>query len=79
MLIWFNAHDETVTFKVPTGEHCQAWEIVVDTTGTLPTDDPLCADTTIDVPGRALVALRAHVPDPDGPDTSAAASVARSA
>ena len=78
MLIWFNAHDETVAFKVPTSEHCPAWEIIVDTTGTLPTDEPLRADTTIDVPSRSLVAMQAHAPRPDGPDTSVAASVALS-
>ncbi len=78
MLVWFNAHDETVTFRVPTEEHAAAWDLIVDTTGTLPVDEPLPADATIDLPGRSLAVLRSHVPEPDEPDTSVAASVAAS-
>jgi hypothetical protein len=45
----------------------------------LSTEDPMRADATIDLPGRSLVVLRAHVHEPDAPDTSVAASVAASA
>jgi glycogen operon protein len=78
MLVWFNAHDDAVEFTVPTAEHSPAWDLIVDTTGTLPTDEPVVADAVIEVPARSLVVLRAHLPEPDEPDTSVAASVAAS-
>jgi isoamylase len=78
MLVWFNAHDDAVAFTLPTEEHSPAWDLMVDTTGTLPTDQPVVAETVIAVPARSLVVLRAHVPEADEPDTSVAASVAAS-
>ena len=52
VLVWFNAHDDTVDFTVPAVEYADAWDILVDTSGTVATDDAIRADRRIAVPGR---------------------------
>ena len=79
MLLWFNAHDDTVHFTVPAAEYSSAWDVIVDTSGALSSDEAVVADSIIEVPGRCLVLLRAHVPEAEEPDTSVAASVAAAA
>ena len=75
VMVWMNAHDEPVTFVVPTAEHSVRWLVVVDTAGR-PDDRVIEADEKVEVAGRSVVVLLAHVPSPEELDTSVAASIA---
>jgi len=59
-LLCFNAHSETVTFRLPAGHFGQAWRIEVDTSRpVLALDQPaLKAGEEIAVEGRCVVVLR---------------------
>ena len=75
VMVWMNAHDEPVTFVVPNAEHSVRWLVVVDTAGR-PDDRVIDADEKVEVAGRSVVVLLAHVPSPEELDTSVAASIA---
>ncbi|WP_051422903.1 glycogen debranching protein GlgX [Arthrobacter sp. MA-N2] len=75
-LLYFNAHDDEVGFKVPSDEYAPAWDIIIDTAGGGADTEPVLAETVLGVGAKSLVVLRAHsVPDTD-PDHSVAASLA---
>ena len=75
VMVWMNAHDEPVTFVVPNAEHSIKWLVVVDTAGR-PDDRVIDADEKVEVAGRSVVVLLAHVPSPEDLDSSVAASIA---
>ncbi len=75
-LLYFNAHDDEVGFKVPSDEYAPAWDIIIDTAGGGADTEPVQAEAVLGVGAKSLVVLRAHsVPDTD-PDHSVAASLA---
>jgi isoamylase len=60
-LLLFNARGELVTFRLPSPAYATSWELVVDTSaaaGAAPAG-PLRAAVSVDVPGRAIIVLRA--------------------
>jgi glycogen operon protein len=73
-IVYLNAHDDTVTFRLPDANHGTAWELAIDTGDelTIKTFEP---GDTIDVVGKATVVLR-ELSDPSPPtDLSIEASV----
>jgi isoamylase len=61
-LLYFNAHYESLTFRIPGDEYGQAWERTVDTAHPLApevgSDDSLKAETDLTLEARAMVVLR---------------------
>jgi isoamylase len=75
-LLYFNAHDEEVGFKVPSDEYAPAWDIIIDTAGGGADTELVPAEAVLGVEAKSLVVLRAHsLPDTE-PDHSVAASLA---
>jgi isoamylase len=58
-LLFFNAHDDTILFSVPSAEYAEAWNIEVDTAGDITDTDDVAPGTVIPVPSKAMVVLRA--------------------
>ena len=75
-LVWFNAHDDAMSFTLPSNEYSPSWEVLVDTAGRSATSEPLDADASFEVQARSLVVLRAFAVQPAEPDHSVAASLA---
>ncbi|WP_150306732.1 glycogen debranching protein GlgX [Planctomonas psychrotolerans] len=78
-VLYFNAHDETIPFTLPTEEYSAAWEVVVDTAGEAANSAPRAAGTQLDVLAKSLIVLRAHLSPEVEPDHSVAASLAMNA
>jgi glycogen operon protein len=74
-LLYFNAHDDEVGFRVPSDEYAPKWDVIIDTAGGR-TDEPVDADSLLPVGAKALVVLRAHSTPESEPDHSVAASLA---
>ena len=75
-LLYFNAHDDTVEFTLPSPEYSQEWETVVDTAGAGADSAPLKANEMVSVGAKSLVVLRAFTTPDVEPDHSVAASLA---
>ncbi len=75
-LIYFNAHDDVVKFKLPSSEFSREWETVVDTAGAGADSAPIKAGRTIPIGAKSLVVLRAYSTPETEPDHSVAASLA---
>ncbi len=75
-ILYFNAHDESVDFTLPSEEYSAQWETVVDTAGAGADSAPVKAGQTIPVTAKALVVLRAFTAPAVEPDHSVAASLA---
>jgi glycogen operon protein len=55
-LVYFNAHDESVDFCLPTEEYAARWEVVLDTSGNAPAS--AAAGETLTIDAKSLVTLR---------------------
>ncbi|WP_246262701.1 glycogen debranching protein, partial [Arthrobacter mobilis] len=75
-LLYFNSSEEVVVFTLPPAEYSAQWEQVLDTAGQRADSRILQADEKIDVAAKSVLVLRAHVPPPEEPDHSVAASLA---
>ena len=75
-ILYFNAHDDSVDFTLPSEEYSALWETVVDTAGAGADSTPVKAGNTISVAAKALVVLRAFTSPAVEPDHSVAASLA---
>ncbi|GAA4266881.1 glycogen debranching protein GlgX [Frondihabitans peucedani] len=62
-VLYFNAHDDTVTFTLPSDEYSECWELVIDTTDSPKPEHVLHAGEKLPVAGRSMVVLRAAVED----------------
>jgi isoamylase len=78
-ILYFNAHDESVDFTVPSEEYSGQWETVVDTAGAGADSAPVKAGEVISVTAKSLVVLRAFTAPAVEPDHSVAASLASQA
>ncbi|BDZ49937.1 glycogen operon protein GlgX homolog [Frondihabitans sucicola] len=58
-VLYFNAHDDTVTFTLPPDEYAECWEVVIDSTDAPKPADVLHAGELLPVAGRSMVVLRA--------------------
>ncbi len=77
LLVWMNAHDDAVSFRVPDEEYAPTWRVAIDTAAS-PAAEPLPAGSRVDLQARSLVVLLADEPD-ESTDTSVAASLAANA
>jgi glycogen operon protein len=76
-MLYFNAHDGDVDFRLPPDEYAPAWDVMIDTAGASAGSDPLAADDKVTVAAKSLLVLRAATPAPEEePDHSVAASLA---
>jgi glycogen operon protein len=75
-ILYFNAHDDSVDFTLPSEEYSALWETVVDTAGAGADSEPVKTGNTISVAAKALVVLRAFTSPAIEPDHSVAASLA---
>jgi glycogen operon protein len=73
-IVYFNAGDEAVAFRLPDANHGARWEVVIDTTGG--PAEPLTAAATVDVAGKSVMVLREVVEALSDTDPSVEASVA---
>ena len=74
-LLWFNAGGDEVTVTLPPEEYAAAWDVAIDTGGTVDPAAVHAAGNTLIMTGRSLLVLRAHTAPEATPDSSAAASV----
>lgn len=77
-LLYFNAHDDEVGFRVPSDEYAPKWDVIIDTAGGHADAEPVEAESLLAVGAKALVVLRAHSTPESEPDHSVAASPLRS-
>ncbi|MBD8044033.1 glycogen debranching protein GlgX [Arthrobacter sp. Sa2BUA2] len=75
-LLYFNADDDPVTVTLPSQEHGELWDQVIDTAGEYADSEPVAADNKISVAAKSMVVLRQHVRNEEVPDHSVAASLA---
>ncbi|TLM86955.1 glycogen debranching protein GlgX [Pseudarthrobacter sp. NamE5] len=75
-LLFFNAHDDTVKFTLPSDEYAPAWDVIIDTAGQNADTKPVAAGEPLPVEAKSLVVLRAHTVEEVEPDHSVAASLA---
>ncbi|WP_334171066.1 glycogen debranching protein GlgX [Sinomonas sp.] len=75
-LLYFNAHDGEVTFRIPSGKYAPGWDVLIDTSGALPHGKEVLAGTEIGIAAKSLAVLRAHEPAAAETDHSVAASLA---
>ncbi|WP_066295838.1 glycogen debranching protein GlgX [Arthrobacter luteolus] len=75
-LLYFNADDDAVTVTLPSKEHGDLWDQVIDTAGEYADSEPVTADAKISVAAKSMVVLRQHVRNEEVPDHSVAASLA---
>ena len=75
-LLYFNAHDDDVKFRLPSDEYAPAWDILIDTAGEGADSAPVEADGVVSVAAKSLVVLRAHSAPEEVLDHSVAASLA---
>jgi glycogen operon protein len=58
-LLYFNAHDEGVTFELPSAEYGHRWDAVIDTTTADEPDAEFEAGDSVTLAGRSVLVLRA--------------------
>ena len=75
-VLYFNAHDGDVEFKLPSDEYAPAWDTIIDTAGAGADSEPVKAGGRLSVAAKSLVVLRAHSAPEEEPDHSVAASLA---
>ncbi|WP_284976403.1 glycogen debranching protein GlgX [Arthrobacter sp. efr-133-TYG-104] len=75
-LLYFNADQEQVDFRIPSDEYAPAWDVMIDTAGEGAEAGVVKPDQTLTVAGKSLVVLRAHTAPEVEPDHSVAASLA---
>jgi len=76
-MLYFNAHDGDVDFRLPPDEYAPAWDVMIDTAGASADSEPLAADDKVTVAAKSLMVLRAAAPAAEEePDHSVAASLA---
>jgi glycogen operon protein len=75
-LLYFNAHDGEVTFRLPSEEYAPGWDVLIDTSGDLPHGKQVLAGSELGIASKSLAVLRAHEPTPLEADHSVAASLA---
>jgi len=75
-LLYFNAADSRVKFKLPPKSFNTAWDVVVDTAGKAADRMAVKAGSQLPVEARSLVVLQAHQKPEVEPDHSVAASLA---
>ena len=75
-VLFFNAADETVRFKLPPKSYGPSWDVVVDTAGKAADRKPLKAGNLFQVEGRSMAVLQAHQDPEVDTDHSVAASLA---
>ncbi|WP_285728297.1 glycogen debranching protein GlgX [Psychromicrobium xiongbiense] len=74
-LLYFNAHDDEVTFTVPPAEYAGGWDVVIDTGGIHGASTEVLAGAGLTATARSLLILRAHLEKPEQPDHSVSASL----
>lgn len=74
-LLYFNA-DGDCEVVLPPDEYAAAWDVVIDTGGTLADDEPRAAGSRVPVASQSVVVLREHSAPEEEPDHSVAASIA---
>jgi glycogen operon protein len=75
-LLYFNADEDEVGFRVPSDEYAPAWDVMIDTGGEGADSDVVKADQILMIAAKSLVVLRAHSAPETEPDHSVAASLA---
>ena len=75
-LLFFNAHDDVVDFRIPTDDFARTWDIIVDTAGAAADTEPRGSGDALPVAAKSLIVLRAHTESEGEPDHSVAASLA---
>ncbi|MDI2034507.1 glycogen debranching protein GlgX [Paenarthrobacter nitroguajacolicus] len=75
-LLYFNADQEDVDFRIPSDEYAPAWDVMIDTAGEGAEAGVIKPDQILSVGGKSLVVLRAHSTPEIEPDHSVAASLA---
>ncbi|HKU34899.1 MAG TPA: glycogen debranching protein GlgX [Paenarthrobacter sp.] len=75
-LLYFNADQEEVGFRIPSDEYAAAWDVMIDTAGEGADADVVKADQILMIAAKSLVVLRAHTSPEVEPDHSVAASLA---
>jgi len=75
-LLYFNADQEDVDFRIPSDEYAPAWDVMIDTAGGGAEAGVIKPDQILSVGGKSLVVLRAHSTPEIEPDHSVAASLA---
>ncbi|MFF2841898.1 glycogen debranching protein GlgX [Paenarthrobacter sp. NPDC057981] len=75
-LLYFNADQEEVDFRIPADEYAPAWDVMIDTAGEGAEAGVIKPDQILSVGGKSLVVLRAHSTPEIEPDHSVAASLA---
>ncbi|MDQ4488854.1 glycogen debranching protein GlgX [Sinomonas sp. ASV486] len=78
-LLYFNADESDVDFRLPGGEYAPGWDVLLDTSGQTAGDIEIRAEAVLTVPGKSMAVLRAHEPEPEEVDHSVAASLAAQA
>jgi isoamylase len=78
-VLFFNAHDDAVTFSLPSDEYAPAWDLMVNTAGEGTDSEPIAAHSEVPVQGKSLVVLRAYLQAEVEPDHSVSASLAQAA
>ena len=74
-LVLFNANGDPVDFHLPTDEYSEHWEVLVDTSGTQVSIDPVAAGATLTAAARSTLVLRAHQETAPEFDSAVAASL----
>ncbi|MDQ0850973.1 isoamylase [Arthrobacter sp. B3I9] len=75
-LLYFNAHDDTIKFTLPTSEYAPAWDVVISTAGEDTGGKPVQSGQTLKLPAKSLAVLRAYTEPDAEPEVSASASLA---
>ncbi|MDQ4501914.1 glycogen debranching protein GlgX [Sinomonas sp. ASV322] len=75
-LLYFNAHDGEVAFRVPPRDYAPGWDVLLDTSGALPNGKEVRAGAELGIAAKSLAVLRAHEPAVVDVDHSVAASLA---
>jgi glycogen operon protein len=57
----FNAHHETLDFKLPSSKYGKTWDLVLDTSSSVVEEKNFAADTVITVEGRSIVVLKHQI------------------
>jgi isoamylase len=74
-LLWFNAGADEVTATLPPEEYAAAWDVCIDTGGTVDPEAAHEAGATVTLAGRSVLVLREHGEPEATPDGSVAASL----
>jgi glycogen operon protein len=78
-LMYFNADDTDVDFRLPGDEYAPGWDVLLDTSGETAGETEIPAGAQLRVPAKSTAVLRAHEPVVEEVDHSVAASLAAQA